>query len=1050
MIRDLLKWVAPGLVTVLGGTVAALAMATPTMLDTLAAEGRASLAAAGADWAHISVDGRRIHLDGTTPSDDEKQLALAGLDAIAGVAGVEETVTIAPLAAPFRINVSIEDGAVTVFGSVANEAQRQELTALDGVATADLQIRSGQPASAPWRAAVDFALAQAPLVENGYFELSGLTLNAVGRAGSEKALGQLQIALAQLPSGIARGEIRLEPVRVAPYTWRAEFDGERIAISGHVPEERIVERLRMADVSGIPVATGLSLASGAPEGFAEQTRLLVEQLARLEQGEARIVDGVSELTGVPPSIEIAQAVTEAVSGPNSIVTLSSPRVADYWLSISRQAGGTLVFDGFVPDEATREQFAAIDGADVSFLKFGAGAPDAYHRAADYGLNLLDHLSEGRILLSGSTLSVSGMARSSTDFRTVLDRLASDVPQGVLLAENAVEAPRAASYTFTIRRDSAGSVTLEGLLPNPDIEARLLAEAGPAARSTVSYASGEAAGFVAAAEQALNFLPWLRSGVVSFDGDGWTVEGEPRSAIDKGSIESEYAIRGLARSGWTLALSQPAESPGFADPYLWSAERLADGSFLFAGNVPAASVQSWLKVHVGTRVADTSRIAHGAPGGFADNVRIAVETLLSLEQGRVVYDGTSWSLVGAAADGIQKETALSLAAALGASQDADISVPDLAPAAPYIWSATKSADGVTLAGTVPAESLQRFLAVRAGPAVDDQTELRADAPEGFSSDVLQALDVLALLAEGEVAFDGEKWSATGLALAPDAFASATTLLGTASPRWSLKLKDPVVEATAPPVAQPAEPPLAATPTASGYPFRAIRADDGTVTLGGQVPAPATAQYLATLTGGDAGALSVVPDAPEGFALAAQTGARTLMRLQPGELVLSDGNWRLSGEAASEADRAAIEAEVATLGSAWSAAITAPSGLAQCQARLAELSAHNAILFQSGAAIIAAGAAAELDAFAQALLLCPDAVIEVEGHTDSDGDDQLNLALSVARAEAVVNALVERNVSPSRLYAIGYGETQPVADNATAEGKRANRRIVVSVRAPEDQD
>jgi outer membrane protein OmpA-like peptidoglycan-associated protein len=117
---------------------------------------------------------------------------------------------------------------------------------------------------------------------------------------------------------------------------------------------------------------------------------------------------------------------------------------------------------------------------------------------------------------------------------------------------------------------------------------------------------------------------------------------------------------------------------------------------------------------------------------------------------------------------------------------------------------------------------------------------------------------------------------------------------------------------------------------------------------------------------------------------------------------------------------------------------------CRASLAELSAHNAILFQSGAAIISVGASSELDAFAEALALCPGMAINVEGHTDSDGDDQRNLALSVARAEAVVNALIERGIAPERLYAIGYGETQPVADNATADGKRQNRRIVVSIR------
>jgi OOP family OmpA-OmpF porin len=176
----------------------------------------------------------------------------------------------------------------------------------------------------------------------------------------------------------------------------------------------------------------------------------------------------------------------------------------------------------------------------------------------------------------------------------------------------------------------------------------------------------------------------------------------------------------------------------------------------------------------------------------------------------------------------------------------------------------------------------------------------------------------------------------------------------------------------------------------------------------------------------------------------------LQLRDGRLQLADGTWILTGEASSQGSSEAISAQLAALGPSWTVDISAPSDLALCQARLAELSAHNAILFQSGAAIIAASADTELDAFAQALLLCPDADVDVEGHTDADGDDRLNLALSVARAEAVVNALIERGVSPARLYAIGYGETLPVADNATADGKRQNRRIVVSVRAPGGED
>jgi outer membrane protein OmpA-like peptidoglycan-associated protein len=181
---------------------------------------------------------------------------------------------------------------------------------------------------------------------------------------------------------------------------------------------------------------------------------------------------------------------------------------------------------------------------------------------------------------------------------------------------------------------------------------------------------------------------------------------------------------------------------------------------------------------------------------------------------------------------------------------------------------------------------------------------------------------------------------------------------------------------------------------------------------------------------------------------RAGVRALLQLASGDLSFRDNTWTLSGSVGSPQESASIEDELSGRPGAWNISIASPSSLSACQSRLAELTAHNAILFQSGAAIIAESAAVELDAFAQALASCPDSRVYIEGHTDSDGDEQRNLALSVARAEAVVAAMIERGIEAERLYAVGYGESQPVADNATADGKRQNRRIVVSVEAQGD--
>ena len=83
---------------------------------------------------------------------------------------------------------------------------------------------------------------------------------------------------------------------------------------------------------------------------------------------------------------------------------------------------------------------------------------------------------------------------------------------------------------------------------------------------------------------------------------------------------------------------------------------------------------------------------------------------------------------------------------------------------------------------------------------------------------------------------------------------------------------------------------------------------------------------------------------------------------------------------------------------------------------------------------------LTAFLQAH---PSVKIEVGGHTDNQGDDQYNLKLSQERAQAVVNYLVNKGIDKSRLTAKGYGETKPIADNDTEEGRAKNRRTEFTI-------
>jgi OOP family OmpA-OmpF porin len=81
--------------------------------------------------------------------------------------------------------------------------------------------------------------------------------------------------------------------------------------------------------------------------------------------------------------------------------------------------------------------------------------------------------------------------------------------------------------------------------------------------------------------------------------------------------------------------------------------------------------------------------------------------------------------------------------------------------------------------------------------------------------------------------------------------------------------------------------------------------------------------------------------------------------------------------------------------------------------------------------------------------PETTAVIEGHTDNVGTDEHNMNLSMRRAESVVAYLVhEIHIAPSRLKAVGYGETRPIADNATEEGKRQNRRIGAVISCAQD--
>ena len=105
----------------------------------------------------------------------------------------------------------------------------------------------------------------------------------------------------------------------------------------------------------------------------------------------------------------------------------------------------------------------------------------------------------------------------------------------------------------------------------------------------------------------------------------------------------------------------------------------------------------------------------------------------------------------------------------------------------------------------------------------------------------------------------------------------------------------------------------------------------------------------------------------------------------------------------------------------------------------------VLFAVDSASLSGDARSSLGQAASVMNEYNKTAVVVQGHTDSTGTDQHNQGLSERRAGSVVSELVSQGVNRDRIASMGFGESQPVADNATSEGRRRNRRVDVMLRA-----
>lgn len=199
----------------------------------------------------------------------------------------------------------------------------------------------------------------------------------------------------------------------------------------------------------------------------------------------------------------------------------------------------------------------------------------------------------------------------------------------------------------------------------------------------------------------------------------------------------------------------------------------------------------------------------------------------------------------------------------------------------------------------------------------------------------------------------------------------------------------------------------------------------------------------------------PDLPDGWPTRVLAGIEALAELDSGALVVRADTVEVTGLTGSQLARARV-AQILSgklgQGQTFKVDVTYVEALdplaalptpEECAERVTGVLAGGKITFDPGSAEIASSAAPLMDALAGALTDCGTVPLEIAGHTDAQGSEDGNRALSQARAEAVLVALQGRQVDVSGMRAVGYGEARPIADNAEEVGREANRRIEITL-------
>lgn len=447
-------------------------------------------------------------------------------------------------------------------------------------------------------------------------------------------------------------------IEARPSLLEASKRGDVVVLSGSVPRPQVRDEI-LAELNklGMTAQDRTTFAKGAREGLVSAASLAFGQLARLADGNAVVIDDTISITGTAPDMKASLAIRSALNAPPTGFKLGEVELdvppLDF-TAVKDAIAKTLTLSGDLPDEASRVAVLGIareqtDGASIvdrSTIR-EAALPDGFSAMAVVAMRSLASLTEGKLALHGSEVTLTGTAPNAGTSDTIRNALGS-LPAGYTQGASKIDVP---TLDLTATRDAASNtLTLKGVFPDEATRHAILESSqqlfGNAriVDQTTRQALTAPRGFAVSALVALRSLARLTDGTLTVIGSDIELSGTAADRNASGAIRSAFENLPAGFKLGELKIKEP--------PYEFTATKDSTaGTLTLEGVLPDETtrqsvIEAARNLFFRERVVDQTALdATGAPSDFSTTTLEALRALSRLDAGKVTLGESGAKMTG---------------------------------------------------------------------------------------------------------------------------------------------------------------------------------------------------------------------------------------------------------------------------------------------------------------------------------------------------------------------------------------------------------------------